>query len=323
MEKFYTHKVRINKAQNHRRLDQALTKLLNKFSRSQVKILLQNNNIEIAGEIISDASYKVKEGEEYKINIPNIQETSYQPEHISINIEHEDEDIIVVNKNAGMVVHPAPGNQTGTLVNALIKHTNNKLSSINENNRPGIVHRLDKDTSGLIVIAKNNFSHLELSKQFKCHSITRKYNAIVWGTPKNQEIEGYIKRHKINRKKMSLNKKNNGKFSKTIIFLKKNFSICSVIECLLKTGRTHQVRLHMTSINSPIVGDKLYGKNKINKFGKNKENFNKFILLKNFQRQALHASFLGFVHPRSKKYIEFKSEIPQDMKKLLDLLVKY
>ena len=323
MKKFYTHKIKINKDQNFKRLDQALTKLLDKFTRSQVKILLQNQNVKKGEKIISEASYKVKEGEEYIIVIPNTQQTTYQPENIPLNIKYEDEDIIVINKVAGMVTHPATGNQSSTLVHALLNHTNNQLSSINENNRPGIVHRLDKDTSGLIVIAKNNFAHLKLSNQFKDHSISRKYIAIVWGTPQNQKIEGYIERHKINRKKMSLNQNKKGKFSKTIMVLKKNFSICSVVECELKTGRTHQVRLHMSSINSPLVGDKLYGRSKINKFAKNKETFNKFLILKNFERQALHAYHLGFFHPSSHNYIEFESDLPEDMKNLLDLLVKY
>jgi len=323
MNKFYTHKIKINKEQNLKRLDQALTKLLDRLSRSQVQILLKNQNVEKEDTIITDASYKVKEGEEYFVSIPHIQQSTYQPENIPLDIKYEDEDIIVVNKIAGMVTHPASSNKSGTLVHALLNHTKNKLSSINQNNRPGIVHRLDKDTSGLIVIAKNNYSHLNLSNQFKNHSISRKYLAIVWGTPKSQMIEGYIERHKINRKKMSLNKNKRGKFSKTIITLKKNFGVCSVVECLLTTGRTHQVRLHMTSINSPIVGDKVYGKSKINRFGKNKDTFNKFLILKKFERQALHAYHLGFLHPISNQYLKFDSEFPEDMKNLLDLLLKY
>jgi 23S rRNA pseudouridine1911/1915/1917 synthase len=323
MQKFYTHKIKINKEQNLTRLDQALAKLLDNVTRSQIKILLQNHNVRKADNIITEASLKVKKGEVFFVSIPSMQQTSYEPENIPLDIRYEDENIIIVNKIPGMVTHPAPGNQNGTLVHALLKYTNDKLSSINKNNRPGIVHRLDKDTSGLIIVAKDNFTHLHLSEQFKNHSISRKYHAIVWGIPKNQMIEGYIERNKINRKKMTLNQNKEGKFSQTIITLKKSFRICSIVECLLKTGRTHQVRLHMTSINNPIVGDKLYGKNKINKFGKNKETFNKFLILKNFQRQALHAYHIGFIHPVSKKYLEFKSEFPEDLKNLLDLLVKY
>ena len=322
MEKFYTHKIYINKEQNNKRLDQALTKLLVKLTRSQIKILIQNQNVSKEGEFITDASYKVKDGEQYIVLIPKVNKSTYSGENIPLKIVYEDNDIIVLDKVAGMVTHPAPGNQTGTLVHALINHTD-KLSSLNENNRPGIVHRLDKDTSGLMVIAKNNESHLNLSNQFKDHSIKRQYYALVWGSPMNQIIEGYIGRHKINRKKMFLSKESRGKFSKTIIEIKKNFIICSLVKCLLKTGRTHQVRVHMTSINSPIIGDKLYGKSMANKFGKDKETFNKFLILKNFDRQALHAFNLGFVHPKSNKYLEFNSEIPKDMKNLLDLLVKY
>ena len=233
MQKFYTYKIKINKEQNHKRLDIALTTLLNNLTRSQVKILLQNNNIKINNHIITDASYKVKEGEEYVVSSPNIQQTTYKAENISLKIEHEDEDIMVINKNAGLVTHPAPGHQSGTLVHALINHTNKKLSTIN-NNRPGIVHRLDKDTSGLIGIAKNNIAHLNLSDQFKTHSISRKYKAIVWGSPQKQNIQGYIIRHKIHRKQMSLNQNKRGKFSETIISLKKSFGICSIVEWFIE-----------------------------------------------------------------------------------------
>ena len=271
---------------------------------------------------ILEASDKVKEGEIYTVYIPKIKKTTYSPENIKINVVYEDDDIIVINKNAGMVTHPAPGNQEGTLVQALLNHTNNNLSNINIS-RPGIVHRLDKDTSGLIVVAKNDLAHNNLADQFKIHSISRKYKAIVWGTPQNQNITGYINRNKINRKKMSLNQNKDGKFSKTILKLIKNFGICSIVECELETGRTHQVRVHLTSINSPIIGDKLYGKNKINNFSKNKEMFNKFLILKNFQRQALHAYYLDFIHPINKKHLKFECDLPEDMRNLLDIIAKY
>jgi 23S rRNA pseudouridine1911/1915/1917 synthase len=174
-----------------------------------------------------------------------------------------------------------------------------------------------------MVIAKNNEAHLNLAEQFKDHSISRKYKAIVWGMPNNQMIEGYIERHKINRKKMSLNKNEKGKYSQTNIKLISSYEIASLIECSLETGRTHQVRLHMTSINSPLVGDKVYGKSKINQFGKDKDTFNKFLILKNFSRHALHAYHLGFNHPISKKYIEFNNKIPTDMLNLINLITKY
>ena len=322
MSEFYIQKIKINKEQNLLRLDQALSKMLNNLTRSQIKILINNNNVRNDQKRNLEASDKVKEGEIYTIHIPKVKKTSYNAEEIEINVVYEDNDIVVVNKKAGMVTHPAPGNQNGTLVQALLNHTNKNLSKVNIN-RPGIVHRLDKDTSGLIVVAKNDLAHHNLAEQFKIHSISRKYKAIVWGTPKNQIVSGYITRNKKNRKKMALNQNKIGKFSETSISLEKNFGICSVVECELKTGRTHQVRLHLTSINSPIVGDKLYGKSKINHFSKNKETFNKFLILKNFQRQALHAYYLGFIHPINKKYLKFQCDLHEDMRYLLSILAKY
>lgn len=322
MEKFYNIKIKINKEQNNHRLDQALAKLSN-FTRSQIKILLINENIKTDKGLLNNASYRVKEGEIYNLNLEIPKMEKFEAEDINLEIIFEDEDIIIINKLAGMVVHPAPGNQNGTLVNALLNYTNNNLSNINDANRPGIVHRLDKETSGLIVVAKNNQAHVSLALQFKNHTISRKYKSIVWGVPINRTIEGYIERHKINRKKMALNQNENGKYSKTHISLIKSFKIASLIECRLETGRTHQVRLHMTSINSPLIGDKIYGKNKINQFGKDKETFNKFMILKNFTRHALHAYHLGFNHPKTNKYMEYNKDMPQDMKNLLDLMVKY
>ena len=322
MEKFYNHKLIINKEQNQLRLDQALTKISN-FTRSQIKILILNGNVKKNEQIITEASYRVKIGEEYILNITVSGEEKFEAEDIPLDIFFEDNDIIIINKFAGIVTHPAPGNNSGTLVNALLNHSKNNLSNINDNNRPGIVHRLDKETSGLMVIAKNNEAHLKLAEQFKDHSISRKYKAIVWGIPNNQMIEGYVERHKINRKKMSLNKNEKGKYSKTNIKLISSYEIASLVECSLETGRTHQVRLHMTSINFPLVGDKVYGKSKINQFGKDKDTFNKFLILKNFSRHALHAYHLGFNHPKSKKYIEFTNEIPTDMQNLINLIIKY
>ena len=240
-----------------------------------------------------------------------------------MNIIYEDGDILVINKPPNLVMHPAPGNENGTLVNALMHYTNNQLSNLDDNARPGIVHRLDKDTSGILVVAKNNTAHLNLGIQFKEHSISRKYKAIVWGVPDSQSIEGYIERNRKNRKKMSLNNKGFGKYSKTDIKLEKTFGIASIIDCYLHTGRTHQIRVHLTSKNSPIIGYKVYGKSKINQFGRDKNTFNKFMILKNFNRQALHAYHLGFDHPISKKRMNFDIEIPEDFKNLIELLLKY
>ena len=323
MNQTYNLKLTINKELSSIRLDKVLAKKLEKISRSQIKILIQNGNVIKNDEKITDPSYLVKENEKFVVSIIQYKLTKYKPENIKLDIIYEDEDLIILNKQAGIVTHPAPGNETGTLVQALLNHTSNTLSSINGISRPGIVHRLDKETSGLMVVAKNDYVHMSLAEQFKLHSISRKYRAIVWGVPKNQTISGYIKRNNINRKKMTLNAKGKGKYSKTDIILKESYGNASLIECKLHTGRTHQIRVHLTSINSPLVGDKLYGKNKINQFGNNKDNFNKFLILKNFPRQTLHAMHLGFFHPTLKKELKFNSKMPEDLTNLLKLLVRY
>ena len=323
MNEFYNLKLTINKQLSSQRLDKVLVSKLEGYSRTQIKTLILNGNVSLDEKEIKDPSYITKENENYFINIILKQETKHSAENIDLNIIFEDEDLIVINKPPNLVMHPAPGNESGTLVNALMHYTNNQLSNLDNNSRPGIVHRLDKDTSGILVVAKNNNVHINLAEQFKEHTISRRYKAIVWGTPDNQSIEGYIERNRKNRKKMSLNNKGFGKYSKTDIKLEKTFGIASLVDCHLHTGRTHQIRLHLTSKNSPIIGDKIYGKSKINQFGKDKNTFNKFMILKNFERQALHAYHLGFDHPSSKKRMDFDIEIPEDFKNLIELLLKY
>ncbi len=323
MTDFYNLKLNINKELSSQRLDKVLSSNLEGYSRTQIKTLILSGNVIKDNKEIKDPSHITKVDENYSINIFLKNETKHKPEDIDLKIEYEDKDLLVINKPPNLVMHPAPGNESGTLVNALVHYTNNNLSNLNDNSRPGIVHRLDKDTSGIVVIAKNNDIHIKLSEQFKDHSISRKYKAIVWGIPQNQKIEGYIERNKKNRKKMSLNNKGFGKYSKTEIMLEKSFGIASVIDCILYTGRTHQIRLHLTSKNSPIVGDKLYGVSKINQYGKEKDSFNKFMILKNFKRQALHAYHLGFIHPTTKKQMEFNVDLPEDFKNLINLMVKY
>ena len=323
MNEFYNLKLTINKQLSSQRLDKVLVSKLVGYSRTQIKTLILNGNVSLDEKEIKDPSYITKENENYFINIILKQETKHSAEDIDLNIIFEDENLIVINKPPNLVMHPAPGNESGTLVNALMHYTNNQLSNLDDNSRPGIVHRLDKDTSGILVVAKNNNVHINLAKQFKEHTISRRYKAIVWGAPDNQSIEGYIERNRKNRKKMSLNNKGFGKYSKTDIKLEKTFGIASIVDCHLHTGRTHQIRLHLTSKNSPIIGDKIYGKSKINQFGKDKNTFNKFMILKNFERQALHAYHLGFDHPTSKKRMNFDIEIPEDFKNLIELLLKY
>ena len=323
MNDFYNLKLSINKQLSSQRLDKVLVTSLNSYSRTQIKNLILNGNVLKDNAEIKDPSYITKENENYDISIFFVQKKDHQPEDINLNIVYEDESLIVINKPPNLVMHPAPGNESGTLVNALMYYTKNKLSNLDNNSRPGIVHRLDKDTSGIVVIAKNNSAHINLAEQFKDHSISRKYKAIVWGTPDSQMIEGYIERNKKNRKKMSLNNKGYGRYSKTIIKLEKSYGIASIVDCELHTGRTHQIRLHLTSKSCPIVGDKIYGRSKINQFGKDKNNINKFMILKNFERQALHAYHLGFEHPISKKRMNFDVELPEDFRNLIDLIVKY
>ena len=323
MSDFYNVKLIINKELSLQRLDKVLVSRLEGYSRTQIKTLILNGNVIKNGAEIKDPSHITRENENYSINLFINHKKKHQPEEINLNIIYEDEDLIVINKQSNLVVHPAPGNESGTLVNALMHYTNNQLSKLDNGTRPGIVHRLDKDTSGIIVVAKNNNIHIDLAKQFKDHSISRKYKAIVWGMPNSQEIVGYIERNKNNRKKMSLNNKGFGKYSKTDIKLEKTFGIASLIDCELHTGRTHQIRVHLTSKNSPVVGDKVYGKSKINQYGKDKTTFNKFMILKNFERQALHAYHLAFDHPKSKKRMNFDVDLPEDFKNLLELLVKY
>ncbi len=323
MNKFYNLKLTINKELSSQRLDKVLVSRIDGYSRTQIKTLILNGNVILDKEEIKDPSYITKENENYLINIILKDIKKHPAENIGLNIIFEDEDILVINKPPNLVMHPAPGNESGTLVNALIHYTNNELSNLNNISRPGIVHRLDKDTSGILVVAKNNNAHINLAQQFKEHTISRKYKAIVWGTPDSQTIEGYIERNRKNRKKMSLNNKGFGKYSKTDIKLEKTFGIASIIDCHLHTGRTHQIRVHLTSKNSPIVGDKIYGKSKINQYGKDKNTFNKFMILKNFNRQALHAYHLGFYHPKTNKRMNFDTEIPKDFKNLIDLLLKY
>ena len=226
-------------------------------------------------------------------------------------------------------MHPGAGNYDKTIVNALMHYDKDSLSNIGDELRPGIVHRIDKNTSGLVVIAKNNETHDNLSKQFSNHTITRVYQLLIWGKlrPSSGKIDTFITRSSKNRQLMEVSR-SKGKHAitnyKTIeIFENEKTPTLSLVECKLETGRTHQVRLHMTSINSPIIGDKIYGKSKINQFGKDKKTFNKFLILKNFSRHALHAFHLGFKHPKTNDYIEFNNDIPQDMENLLNLIVKY
>ena len=262
------------------------------YSRNSVQILLDNGDITVNNKSVTK-SYKIKDGDCVQITVHPPKDAQITPENIPLDIYYEDSDLLVVYKPKGMVVHPANGNESGTLVNALMFHCKDSLSGINGEIRPGIVHRIDKDTSGLLVVAKNDTAHEHLARQFKEHSITRVYNAIVYGNVKNDEgdIDAPIGRHKTDRKKFCItpvNSKNAFTHYKVI----ERLNGYTLIEARLKTGRTHQIRVHMQSIGHPLAGDPVYGPKSV---------------IKDLDGQALHAGVIGFIHPTKNKYMEFSA----------------
>ncbi|MDB3858310.1 RluA family pseudouridine synthase [Pelagibacteraceae bacterium] len=306
-----------------KRLDVFLSKEISHLTRSNIKKIIDSNNVKINKKIVSSSSKKVKLNDSVSIVLLIKNLERLLPNKIKLDIRYEDKDILIINKPKGMVVHPGAGNYEKTLANALAYKYKNKLSNVGGELRPGIVHRIDKDTSGLLVIAKNNLSHSKLSKQFSDHSIKRKYLCLVWGVirPLQGRIETLISRNKKNRQLMMVSDFN-GKKSitnyKTIkVFNIKDIPKISLIECELETGRTHQIRVHMTYKGSSLLGDNQYGKKNM-KFKKINENFLKKLSVIN--GQALHARSLSFVHPTKTKWVDFNSELPDDFKKLLDLL---
>lgn len=286
------------------RIDKYITEAGFDLTRSRIQGLISDGNITVNDKNVK-ANYKIRENDVIKILIPDAVPVDIPAEDIPLNIVYEDDDLLIVNKPKGMVVHPAPGHYTGTLVNALMYHCKDKLSGINGELRPGIVHRIDMDTTGLLVICKNDKAHNFIADQLKEHSITRKYQAIVYNAFKDEEgtIEGNIGRHPNDRKKMTITP--NGKEAVTHYKVLKNLGKYTLIECQLETGRTHQIRVHMTSINHPLLGDEVYGPKNCPY---------------NLQGQVLHAKTLGFIHPTTKEYVEFDSELPEYFQKLVDNL---
>lgn len=284
------------------RIDKYLSTVLDDLSRSYLQKLIADGRVNVAGKAVK-ANFKVKKGQPIEIYLPEPKETEIVPENIPIDIIYEDSDIIVINKHKGLVVHPAPGHESGTLVNALLYHCKNQLSGINGVLRPGIVHRIDRDTTGVIVACKNDNAHKFIAEQLKVHSITRRYQAIVYNSFKEDSgrVEASIGRHPKDRKKMAVNVKN-GKYAATNYHVIENLGNFAYIECELETGRTHQIRVHMASINHPIVGDTVYGPDK-----------DPFKL----EGQALHAGVLGFIHPTTKEYVEFTAPLPAYFTELL------
>jgi 23S rRNA pseudouridine1911/1915/1917 synthase len=306
------------------RLDIVLTKLLPELTRSNLKKIIELNQVKINNMIVNSPSKKLKINDNIEINLIPKQEIKIEPYKTKLNIVFEDKDILVINKPAGMVVHPGAGNYTETLVNALI-YKYKKLSDLNGSTRPGIVHRIDKETSGLLVVAKNNKAHAHLGKQFNDHSIARTYQALVWGVlrPLSGRIETLIGRSRKNRQLMSVTeitgKKAVTNYSTLKVFDIKDIPKISFVECQLETGRTHQIRVHMAYKGNSLLGDQQYGKKNL-KFKKLNEEFAE--KLKVLNRQALHAKNLGFIHPTTNKFINFESDLPTDFKKILNLLNK-
>ncbi|CDF57875.1 RluA family pseudouridine synthase [Thermobrachium celere] len=286
-----------------KRIDVYLAEMIDNMSRSQIQKIINNGNVTVNDKVVKN-NYKLKEDDEIVLNLPEPVTLKVEPENIPIEIMYEDDDIVVVNKPQGMVVHPAPGNYSGTLVNALLYHCKN-LSSINGVIRPGIVHRIDKDTSGVLVVAKNDLAHRSLAEQIKEHSVNRIYLAITEGVIKEDggTINRPIARHPVDRKKMAIVE--GGREAITHFRVLERFKENTYIECKLETGRTHQIRVHMSSIGHPLVGDPVYGYKK-----------QKYKL----QGQALHATTLGFIHPTKKQYMEFTATPPSYFLELLEKL---
>ncbi len=319
-----THNIIVNEEDTGLRLDKFLSQNLPDLSRVRVQALLEQNCVTCNGKTINNTSAKTKLNQEYQIIIPEAIPSHILPQAMDLDIVFEDEHLLIINKPAGLTVHPAPGNRDNTLVNALLAHCGDSLSGIGGVARPGIVHRIDKDTSGLLVVAKHDIAHNFLSTQLADHTLGRTYNAIVWGAPfpPSGTITGNIGRSPTNRQKMAV-VKTGGKHAVTHYKTLQNFSIASLVECNLETGRTHQIRVHLTKIGNPLIGDQTYGQTAASRLN---QNIYKHLptetrsTLLAFNRQALHARELRLIHPHSKKEMVFSCPLPQDMLDLLDIL---
>ncbi len=306
------------------RLDRVLADALPDLSRSRLKALIQEGRVAARGVTITDPSYRVKPGQTFDISVPAPIDADPVGQDIALDVVFEDDALIVINKPPGMVVHPAAGNPDGTLVNALLAHCGDSLSGIGGVVRPGIVHRLDKDTSGLIVVAKSDRAHAGLAAQLADRSMSRRYHAVVWGVPEpaGGEIDKAVGRDPRNRKRMAAGVRG-GKAALTHYRTLQRFGgdgllWASLVECRLATGRTHQIRVHMTSIGHPLIGDPVYGRGRTGRISKLPPPVRDAIT--QFDRQALHAAALSLTHPLSGKTLKFHAEYPRDMEHLVRVL---
>ncbi len=284
------------------RIDKVICASFGELTRSGVQKMMESGAVCVGGKPVGK-NYKVKLGDKISLVIPKPRELELTPENIELDIRYEDNDLLVVNKPKGMVVHPAAGNYDGTLVNALLYHCKDSLSGINGVIRPGIVHRIDKDTSGLLIVAKNDFAHISLAEQIKAHSFSREYQTVVYGGFKNDDgtVDAPIGRHSVDRKKMCVTEKNS-KHAVTHYEVVERYKGFTHLRVRLETGRTHQIRVHMAYIGHPVAGDPVYGPKKV---------------ITELQGQCLHAGLIGFRHPRTGKHIEIVSELPEYFTKFL------
>lgn len=290
------------------RIDKVICALNTEMTRSGVQKLIEKNAVSVNGSPVTK-NYKVRSDDKISLIIPKAAELNVSAENIPLDIRYEDNDLLVVNKPKGMVVHPAAGNYDGTLVNALLYHCKDSLSGINGIIRPGIVHRIDKDTSGLLIVAKNDFAHISLAEQIKAHSFEREYQTVVYGgfSVEDGTIDAPIGRHSVDRKKMTVTEKNS-KYAVTHYHVLRRYNGFTHLGVRLETGRTHQIRVHMAYIGHPVAGDPVYGPKKV---------------ITSLNGQCLHAGLIGFKHPRSGKYIEIESELPSYFTDFLRSLKPY
>ena len=290
---------------NNMRIDRFISERMSDTSRSYIQKLIKDELVTVDSKVVK-SNYKVKEGEWVEIVLPEPVSLDIEAENIPLDILYEDSDVLLVNKPKDMVVHPSAGHVTGTLVNALLYHCKDSLSSINGVMRPGIVHRIDKDTTGILIICKNDKAHNCIAEQLKVHSITRRYHALVWNnvTDDTGTVDAPIGRHPVDRKKMAINHKN-GKHAVTHYKVLERFGHYTYIQCELETGRTHQIRVHMASIGHPLVGDPVYGPAK--------QPFKT-------DGQMLHAKVFGFIHPSTNEYMEFETDLPEYFQLILEKL---